>query len=86
MIARQKSLPHDVGVRAFELEHALWRREEGSHQPHSNLENIVLQRKVREAVPEAAGARLGLLAGLEQVLAGVVDLELRHFGSFKRWI
>ena len=56
----------------------------GLHQAYSYLENIVLQCKVGEAVPEAAGARLGLLPCLEQVLAGVVNLELRHFGSLRR--
>ena len=53
---------------------------EGSlHQTYSYLEDVVLQRKVREAVPEAAGARLGLLTCLKQVLARVINLELRHF-------
>lgn len=52
---------------------------EGSlHQTYSYLEHIVLQREVGEAVPEAARARLGLLTCLEQVLASIIDLELRH--------
>lgn len=52
--------------------------EESLHQTDSYLEDIVLQRKVGEAVPEAARARLGLLTCLKQVLASIIDLELRH--------
>ena len=48
------------------------------HQPNRHLEHIVLQRKVGEAIPEAARARLGPLTRLEQVPARVVNLELRH--------
>ena len=56
---------------------------EGSlHQTYSYLEDIVLQRKVGEAVPEAARARLGLLTCLKQVLASIINLELRHFLDF----
>ena len=51
----------------------------GLHQTYSYLKDIVLQRKVREAIPEAACARLGLLPRLKQMLAGVIDFELRHF-------
>ena len=51
---------------------------EGSHQTHRHLEDVVLQREIGEAVPEATCARLGPLPGLEQVLPGVIDLELWH--------
>lgn len=56
----------------------------GLHQTDGYLEDVVLQREVREAVPEAACARLGLLPRLKQVLAGVINLELRHFCGVRR--
>ena len=51
----------------------------GLHQTDSYLKDIILQREVREAIPEAACSRLGFLPCLEQMLAGVIDLEFRHF-------
>ena len=53
------------------------------HQTDSYLEDIVLQRKVREAVPKAACSRLGFLPCVKQVLAGLVDFELGHDCDFR---
>ena len=53
----------------------------GLHQTYSYFEHVVLQREIRKAVPEAASAFFGFLTCLEQVLARVVDFELRHICS-----
>lgn len=46
------------------------------HQANSHLKHVILQRKIGEAVPEAARARFGLAASVQQMLPAVFHLEV----------
>lgn len=57
------------------------RRSSGVHQAHGDLQHVVPQRKVREALPEALHGFSGAAARLEEGFFGI--FEARHRGRWR---
>jgi hypothetical protein len=58
------------------------REEKNLHQTYSYFQDVILQSKVGEAVPELSGASLDIFPGAHQAFLTFVEVESWHVGDF----